>query len=123
MNSRRDNRSTIVELEINPGRANRARVNGGSVARPREILGLVRTVQFAPEDLALVKGDPGDRRRFLDELLVARAPRFSGVRADYITTAVRTGGACGTGAAQPASHAAQTHGTKNDNGRFMEFSC
>lgn len=79
----RAGRSSLVELEINPGRANRARVNGGSVPRPREILGLVRTVQFAPEDLALVKGDPADRRRFLDELLVARAPRFAGVRADY----------------------------------------
>ena len=79
----RGDRSTLVELEINPGRANRARINSSPVTRPREILGLVRTVQFAPEDLALVKGDPTDRRRFLDELLVARAPRFAGVRADY----------------------------------------
>src|SRR5690606_38704597 len=53
------------------------------VARPRDILGLLRTVLFAPEDLAMVKGDPGERRRFLDDLLVARAPRFAGVRADY----------------------------------------
>ena len=51
--------------------------------RPREVLGLLRTVLFAPEDLALVKGDPAERRRFLDDLLVARAPRFAGVRADY----------------------------------------
>jgi DNA replication and repair protein RecF len=79
----RAERTTLVELEINPGRANRARINSSPVPRPREILGVVRTVQFAPEDLALVKGDPSDRRRFLDELLVARAPRFAGVRADY----------------------------------------
>ena len=79
----RDGRSLLVELEITPGKANRARVNRAPVPRPREVLGLLRTVLFAPEDLALVKGDPGDRRRFLDELLVARAPRLAGVRADY----------------------------------------
>ncbi|WP_214411395.1 DNA replication/repair protein RecF [Sphaerisporangium fuscum] len=79
----RDDRRALVELEINPGRANRARLNRSPVPRPREILGLLRTVLFAPEDLALVKGDPADRRRFLDDLLVARAPRFAGVRADY----------------------------------------
>ncbi len=79
----RDVREALVELEINPGRANRARLNRAPVPRPREILGMGRTVLFAPEDLALVKGDPGERRRFLDELLTARAPRFAGVRADY----------------------------------------
>jgi DNA replication and repair protein RecF len=79
----RDDRRAMVELEINPGRANRARLNRSPVSRPREVLGLLRTVLFAPEDLALVKGDPAERRRFLDDLLVARAPRFAGVRADY----------------------------------------
>jgi len=79
----KDDRRALVELEINPGRANRARLNRSPVARPRDILGLLRTVLFAPEDLAMVKGDPGERRRFLDDLLVARAPRFAGVRADY----------------------------------------
>ncbi|WP_248964634.1 DNA replication/repair protein RecF [Sphaerisporangium perillae] len=79
----RDDRRALVELEINPGRANRARLNRSPVSRPRDILGLLRTVLFAPEDLSLVKGDPADRRRFLDDLLVARAPRFAGVRADY----------------------------------------
>ena len=62
----------------------RARRTGpGSTAppsRPRDILGTLRTVLFAPEDLALVKGDPGERRRFLDDLLVARQPRWAGVR-------------------------------------------
>ncbi|GAA5048395.1 DNA replication/repair protein RecF [Thermocatellispora tengchongensis] len=79
----KDDRRALVELEINPGRANRARLNRSPVPRPRDVLGLLRTVLFAPEDLALVKGDPSERRRFLDDLLVARAPRFAGVRADY----------------------------------------
>ncbi|MCW2881801.1 MAG: Recombinational repair ATPase (RecF pathway)-like protein [Sphaerisporangium sp.] len=79
----RDDRRALVELEINPGRANRARLNRSAVPRPRDVLGVLRTVLFAPEDLALVKGDPADRRGFLDDLLVARAPRFAGVRADY----------------------------------------
>jgi len=74
---------TLVEIELNPGRANRARLNRAPMPRPRDILGALRTVQFAPEDLALVKGDPGERRRFLDELLTATAPRYAGVRADY----------------------------------------
>jgi DNA replication and repair protein RecF len=76
-------RDTLVEIEINPGRANRARVNRAPVPRPRQVLGILRTVLFAPEDLALVKGDPEQRRRYLDELLVASAPRYAGVRADY----------------------------------------
>jgi DNA replication and repair protein RecF len=79
----RDARTTLIEVEITPGRANRARLNRSPVARPREVLGILRTVLFAPEDLALVKGDPAERRRFLDDLLVARSPRYAGVRADY----------------------------------------
>lgn len=76
-------RSQLVELELNPGRANRARINRSSQVKPRDVLGIVRTVLFAPEDLALVKGDPGERRRFLDELVTARSPRMAGVRSDY----------------------------------------
>src|SRR3954451_25011643 len=79
----RDERSALVELEINPGKANRARINRGSVPRAREVLGMLRTVLFAPEDLSLVRGDPSERRRFLDDLLVLRSPRFAGVRSDY----------------------------------------
>jgi DNA replication and repair protein RecF len=78
-----DDRDSLVEIEINPGRANRARLNRAPVSRPRQVLGVLRTVLFAPEDLALVKGDPEQRRRFLDDLLVASAPRYAGVRADY----------------------------------------
>ncbi|MEC4015732.1 DNA replication/repair protein RecF [Streptomyces sp. H27-D2] len=76
-------RQQLIELELNPGKANRARINRSSQVRPRDVLGIVRTVLFAPEDLALVKGDPGERRRFLDELVTARSPRMAGVRSDY----------------------------------------
>jgi DNA replication and repair protein RecF len=79
----RDRRSMLVEIEVNPGKANRARINRSPVRRVQEVIGLVRTVAFAPEDVALVKGDPAERRRFLDDLLVARVPRYAGVRADY----------------------------------------
>ena len=75
-------RELTVELEIAPGRANRARVNRAP-AKPRDVLGILRTVLFAPEDLALVRGDPGERRRFLDDLLVLRFPRYAAVRSDY----------------------------------------
>ncbi len=79
----RDDRSLLLEIEVTPGRANRARINRAPVTKTREILGILRTVVFAPEDLALVKGDPGERRRFLDDLLVQRHPRLAGTRADY----------------------------------------
>ncbi|MFW3171554.1 DNA replication/repair protein RecF [Geodermatophilus sp. CPCC 206100] len=80
---RREDRELLVEVEINPGRANRVRVNRAPLPRPRELLGLVKTVLFAPEDLVLVRGDPAERRRFLDDLLVSRTPRLAGVRSDY----------------------------------------
>ncbi|MEO7421617.1 MAG: DNA replication/repair protein RecF [Ornithinibacter sp.] len=79
----RDGRETLIELEVTPGRANRARLNRSPMSRPRDVLGTLRTVLFAPEDLALVKGDPSERRRFIDDLLVARQPRWAGVRSDY----------------------------------------
>jgi DNA replication and repair protein RecF len=79
----REDRRAVLEVEINPGRSNRARINSSPLPRPRELLGLLRCVVFAPDDLVLVKGDPGDRRRFLDDLLVQRSPRYAGTRADY----------------------------------------
>jgi len=72
-----------IEIEVNPGRANRARINRASVTKARDVLGIVQSVLFAPEDLALVKGDPAERRRFIDELLIQRSPRMAGVKADY----------------------------------------
>ena len=79
----RDGRQAVLEIEINPGKSNRARVNRADLPRARELVGLVRTVIFAPDDLALVKGDPAGRRAFLDDLLVMRAPRLAGVRQEY----------------------------------------
>jgi DNA replication and repair protein RecF len=79
----REGREALLEVEINPGKSNRARVNRADLPRARELLGLVRTVVFAPDDLALVKGDPAGRRSFLDDLLVMRTPRLAGVRQDY----------------------------------------
>jgi len=78
-----EDRELLLECEITAGRANRARINRSPLTRARDILGVLRTVLFAPEDLALVRGDPTERRKFLDEVLIMRAPRLSGVRADY----------------------------------------
>jgi DNA replication and repair protein RecF len=75
-------RELRLEVEITPGRANRLRL-GGAPVKPREAAGVLRSVLFAPEDLAIVRGDPAERRRFLDELATQRAPRMAGVRADY----------------------------------------
>ncbi|MEU6133389.1 DNA replication/repair protein RecF [Nocardioides sp. NPDC047086] len=79
----RDGRTATLEVEINAGRANKARINRSPLPRTRDLVGLVRTVVFSPEDLTLVKGDPSDRRRFLDDLMILRAPRLAGVRSDY----------------------------------------
>ena len=79
----RGDQSTVLELEINASRANRGRINRSNPVRSRDLLGICQTVLFAPEDLALVKGDPSNRRRFLDELLVSLTPRHAGTRSDY----------------------------------------
>jgi len=79
----RDERPTLIEIEIAPGKSNRARLNRSPLTRARDALGVLRVVLFAPEDLGLVKGDPSERRRLLDELLVARTPRIAAVRQDY----------------------------------------
>lgn len=78
-----EQRELMVELEIVPGKANRARLGRSPVRRARDILGALRLVLFAPEDLSLVRGDPSERRRYLDDLLIQRQPRFAGVRSDY----------------------------------------
>jgi DNA replication and repair protein RecF len=78
-----DPRQLTLELEINPGKANRAKLNRSPLRQAREIVGVLQTVMFSPVDIAIVKGDPSERRRFLDDLIVARWPRLAGVRADY----------------------------------------
>ncbi|MFZ4484990.1 MAG: DNA replication/repair protein RecF [Candidatus Nanopelagicales bacterium] len=78
-----DDREITVDIAITPGRANKARVNQSPLPRIRDVLGLLRTVLFAPEDLSLVKGDPSERRRFLDDLLIQRSPRLAATRSDY----------------------------------------
>lgn len=81
--ARDDQRQLQLEVEITPGKANRARLNRAPLPRAREIVGVLRTVVFSPDDLAIVKGDPSERRRFLDDLSMARWPRMAGVRADF----------------------------------------
>ena len=129
----RDERETMVELEITPGRANRARLGRSPVSRPRDVLGTVRTVLFAPEDLALVKGDPSERRRFLDELLVQRQPRWSGVRSDYdkilkqrnaLLKSAAPGAAQGAPPASRARHATATsRSTRRASRRCTPSTC
>ncbi|MGN7201844.1 DNA replication/repair protein RecF [Arthrobacter sp. SAFR-044] len=79
----RGSQTTVLELEINASRANRGRINRSNPVRARDILGICQTVLFAPEDLALVKGDPSNRRRFLDELLASLIPHHAATRSDY----------------------------------------
>lgn len=78
-----EGRECAVDLEIAAGRANKARLNRSPVRGTREVVGVLRAVLFAPEDLALVRGDPADRRRYLDDLATVRRPRIAAVRADY----------------------------------------
>ena len=78
-----EGRECAVDLEIAAGRANKARLNRSPVRSPRAVIGVLRAVLFAPEDLALVRGDPGDRRRYLDDLATVRRPRVAAIRADY----------------------------------------
>lgn len=78
-----EGRELAVDLEINAGHANKARLNRSPVRAAREVLGVLRAVLFAPEDLALVRGDPGERRRYLDELATTRRPQVAVMRADY----------------------------------------
>ena len=80
---RRAGRRLLVDVELRPGSGVRGRVNGAPVPRARDLLGVVRATLFAPEDLGLVRGDPEERRRFLDTLATQRLPRYHGSRQDY----------------------------------------
>ena len=79
----KDGRTAVLEVDLVPGKPNRGRINKSTLPRVRDLVGLVRTVVFSPDDLTLVKGDPSARRKFLDDLLVLRTPRLSGVLSDY----------------------------------------
>ena len=76
-------REILVELEINIDKANRAKVNQNQVRSQKEIFGIVQAIYFSPEDLDIVRGDPSERRRFIDQLLTLRSPRIAGVISDY----------------------------------------
>lgn len=76
-------RELAAHLLIKPHAANQASLNRTKVRTPRELLGVVKTMLFAPEDLALVKGEPAERRRYLDDIIATRQPRMAGVKADY----------------------------------------
>ena len=76
-------REILVELEINTERANRARINQNPVRSQKELFGLIQCIYFSPEDMDLVRGDPAERRRFIDQLLILRSPRLAGVISDY----------------------------------------
>jgi DNA replication and repair protein RecF len=78
-----EGRECAIDLEIAAGRANKARLNRSPMRSTRELVGVLRAVLFAPEDLALVRGDPADRRRYLDDLATLRRPTIAAVRADY----------------------------------------
>ena len=85
-NVEKHKRQAQVELIINYPGTNKVSLNGNPLTRPRDILGLVTTVIFSPEDLELVKGEPSARRKFIDELSVLLAPKFSNTRSDYERT-------------------------------------
>ena len=76
-------RTNWLEVEIWPSKTNKAKLNGSECKKTKEILGILQTVTFSPEDLILVKGDPGERRHFLDELLVQKSSSYAGVKSDY----------------------------------------
>ena len=98
-------RETTVELQLNPGKSNRVQINGQPVTRNRDVVGTVRCSLFAPEHLRLVKGDPADRRRFLDSVMVQVAPRYIAVRADFERVLKQRNAALRSLASAPGSEA------------------
>jgi DNA replication and repair protein RecF len=79
----RDGRDRSVEAEIRVNGRDRILVNGKPVARRRDLVESLRVTVFTPDDLELVKGGPAGRRAFLDDLLVASAPRYDAARTEY----------------------------------------
>jgi DNA replication and repair protein RecF len=78
-----DERELLLEFELNSDSSNRARLNKSPVAKPKDILGYLNSVIFAPEDLDIVKRDPTNRRAFIDQLIIQFTPRMLGVYSDY----------------------------------------
>jgi DNA replication and repair protein RecF len=76
-------RTNWLEVEIWPSKTNKAKLNGSDCKKTKDILGILQTITFSPEDLILVKGDPGQRRYFLDELLVQKSSSYAGIKTDY----------------------------------------
>ncbi|MCS4535492.1 DNA replication/repair protein RecF [Corynebacterium sp. HS2168-gen11] len=76
-------RELAAHILINPHGSNKAHINRTQLASPREVLGVVKTVLFCPEDLVLVRGEPADRRRYLDSIIASRRPRLAAIKADY----------------------------------------
>ncbi|MGH9024939.1 MAG: DNA replication/repair protein RecF, partial [Acidimicrobiia bacterium] len=81
--SEREGRPQLLEAEINAVGRNRLQLNRHRVSRLKALHDFLRVTVFAPDDLELVKGGPGGRRRYLDDLLVAARPRYDAVRSDY----------------------------------------
>jgi DNA replication and repair protein RecF len=76
-------RTNWLEVEIWPSKTNKTKLNGSDCKKTKDILGILQTITFSPEDLILVKGDPGQRRYFLDELLVQKSSSYAGIKTDY----------------------------------------
>lgn len=115
-------RTIGLDVQINPGRANRVQVNRTPLKRTRDALGVLRAVVFAPEDLSLVKGDPAARRRFLDTLLIQLGPRYAGVISDYEKTLKQRNSLLRSAAKASTSERATLHGTMDVwDDRLVEF--
>ena len=115
-------REVLVELEINSEKANRARVNQNPVRSQKEIFGIVQAIYFSPEDLDLVRGDPSERRKFIDQLLILRSPRMAGVISDY-ERAVRQRNSLLKSRAGTESLIAWDEQVANFGGEITQFAC
>jgi DNA replication and repair protein RecF len=78
----REGRELLLEAEIVASGRNRALLNKQPLKRARDLLGALRVTVFSPDDLALVKGSPGERRRYLDDTLISLSPRYDQMQSD-----------------------------------------
>jgi len=70
------------ELTIN-ARSRVVRLDNKAVRPIAKYFGDFNVVLFAPEDLLVAKGSPGERRRFLDRAVFTLKPSFLGVAQDF----------------------------------------